>query len=140
MKQKILELYFEQNLKQIEISDILGVSKYKVSRIVTNDKRYFEEKEKRKNKSKEKHIEDTKKIVKSKRNQEKMKKSIDNLILREMHKQASMELSKGRKLSDMAYRNWNTSAYKYNQEKKRFEFRDELGRSCDIKKYLKGTI
>ena len=55
-----------------------------------------------------------------------------------MHNQASMEMSKNKKLSDYAYRNWNTSAYSYNKEKRRFEFRAELGRSYDVKKYLKG--
>ena len=63
---------------------------------------------------------------------------VDDLILRKMHDQATMELSRNSKLSDMAYRNWNTSAYKYNNSKKRFEFREELGKSYDVKKYLKG--
>lgn len=57
-----------------------------------------------------------------------------------MHNQAALELSKNSKLSDMTYRNWNTSAYTYNKNKKRFEFRDELGRSYAVKKNLKGTI
>ena len=57
--------------------------------------------------------------------------------MKNLHDQASMELSVPRKLSNMAYRNWNKSAYKYNQEKSRFEFRKGLGRSYDIPKYIK---
>ena len=60
--------------------------------------------------------------------------------IKEMHRQASMELSKNGKLSDRAYRDWNTSAYKYDAKKNRYEFREELGRSYDVKKYLKGSI
>ena len=54
-----------------------------------------------------------------------------------MHNQASQELSKGKRLSNLAYRNWNKSAYSYNKAKKRYEFKKELGRSYDVPKYIK---
>lgn len=140
LEQEILELYFTQKLKQKDIAEKLEVSIYKVSRTVTKDARYITEKEERKKKSKIKHSENTKKIVKRQREKKKFKQNLDDLVLREMHNQAALELSKNSKLSDLAYRNWNTSAYTYNKNKKRFEFRDELGRSYAVKKYLKGTI
>lgn len=41
----------------------------------------------------------------------------------------------------MAYRNWNKSAYSYNEKKRRFEFKeDELGRSYDVPKYIKVEV
>ena len=40
----------------------------------------------------------------------------------------------------MAYRNWNKSAFTYNEKKKRFEFREELGRSYDVPKYIKVEV
>lgn len=57
-----------------------------------------------------------------------------------MHKQAGIELSAPKKLNNMAYRNWNKSAYTYNAEKKKFEFREELGRSADVPKYIKVEV
>ena len=54
-----------------------------------------------------------------------------------MHNQASAELSKRQRMTNMAYRNWNKSAYKYNEKKKRFEFDEKLGRSYDVPKYIK---
>ena len=140
LEQEILNLYFEECLKQTEIAKKLDISNSKVSRIVTKDSRYPEEKERRKMISKIKHCESAKRIMRKKREKIKLKKNADDLLLKRMHIQASVELSKGKKLSDMAYRNWNTSAYKYNEEKNRYEFREELGRSHDVKKYLKGTI
>lgn len=140
MEDEIIRLYFEEKLKQKDIAEKLKISKYKVSRVVSKDKRYKLEKENRKMSNKKIHDENTKKFMKNKREIEKRKNTSDDLILREMHRQASMEMSKGNKLSDMAYRNWNTSAYKYNNQKKRFEFREELGRSYDVKKFLKGKI
>lgn len=140
LEQKILELYFEQKLKQKDIAEKLNVSKYKVSRTVTKDDRYILEKENRKQHSKVKHDENTKKTVKKKRDTIKQKNNSDDLILRNMHNQASSELSQPKRLSNMAYRNWNKSAYSYNEKKKRFEFKEELGRSNDVPKYIKVEV
>lgn len=105
LEQEILELYFTQKLKQKDIAEKLEISIYKVSRTVTKDSRYITEKEERKKKSKIKHSEDTKKIVKRQREKKKFKQNLDDLVLREMHNQAALELSKNSKLSDLTYRN-----------------------------------
>ena len=68
------------------------------------------------------------------------KNSSENAELRNAHIQASMELSKHRKLSDTSYREWNKSAFTYNEKKKRFEFREELGRSYDVPKYVNADL
>lgn len=140
LEQKILELYFIQKLKQKDIAEKLEISKYKVSRTVTKDSRYIKEKEERKKKSRQKHSEDTKRIVKRQRAEKILKQNSDDLILKNMHNQASRELSKTKRLSNMAYRGWNKSAYSYNENKKRFEFREELGRSYDVPKYIKVEV
>lgn len=140
MEQKILELYFIEKLKQKDIAEKLKISKYKVSRTVTKDFRYISEKEERKTKSKQKHSESTKRIVKRKREVVKFKNNSDDLVLKNMHNQASRELSKPKRLSNMAYRNWNKSAYTYNQKRKGFEFRKELGRSKDVPKFIKVEV
>lgn len=97
-------------------------------------------KKKEKKCNKEKHKQDTKEYIKSQRRKKQFKNNVDDLILRNMHNQASVELSKPRKITNMAYRNWNTSAYSYNEKKKRFEFREELGRSADVPKYIKVEV
>ena len=140
MEQKILELYFIKKLKQKDIAEKLKISKYKVSRTVTKDVRYITEKDERKARSKEKHSENTKRIVKRRREVVKFKNNSDDLILKNMHNQASRELSKPKRLSNMAYRNWNKSAYTYNQKRKGFEFRKELGRSRDVPKFIKVEV
>lgn len=140
MEQKILELYFIKKLKQKDIAEQLKISKYKVSRTVTKDVRYITEKDERKAKSKQKHSDNTKRIVKRKREVVKFKNNSDDLVLKNMHNQASRELSKPKRLSNMAYRNWNKSAYTYNQKRKGFEFRKELGRSKDVPKFIKVEV
>ena len=57
--------------------------------------------------------------------------------MEEQHRQASYELSKSKHLSNENYRKWNSSAYKYNPSKHRYEFDKKLGRSNDVPKYIK---
>ena len=134
MEEDILKMYFKEKMKQINIAKKLNISKYKVSRVISKNAESSKEKEKRKIENKKKNIEFTKNYIKQKRSES---KNNDYAIMKNLHDQASMELSAPRKLSNMAYRNWNKSAYKYNQEKSRFEFRKGLGRSYDVPKYIK---
>lgn len=60
MEEIILQKYFEERMKQIDISKQLNISKYKVSRTVSKDSRYHEEKERRKKMAKIQHTEKTK--------------------------------------------------------------------------------
>lgn len=137
MKKEILEMYYLKKMRTKDIAEKLNVSSSYITKIVKTDSRYAAEKKERKKNSKIKHNKQIQKYVEEQRRK---KRNNDYLILKEMHRQASLELSKNSRLSDMAYRDWNKSAYKYNTKKKRYEFREELGRSYDVKKYLKGSI
>ena len=112
-KEVILNMYFIEKLRPVDIAKKLDISKSAVTQVLRKDKRYVQIKQERKLKNQKKHIEAT----------------------------ASVELSKGKRLSNMAYRNWNKSAYSYNEKKRRFEFKeDELGRSYDVPKYIKVEV
>ena len=67
MEKEILKKYFEDKMKQKDIANEMNISKYKVSRVVTRDSRYNEEKERRKLFSKQKHKENTMNYIKGKR-------------------------------------------------------------------------
>ena len=131
--EKILKMYYIDKMKQKDIANKLQVSKYKVSRIVTKDERYKAEKERRKTLNANKNKENTIRYIKQKRNHN----SIDYYMMKAQHEQASKELSRGkRNVSNLDYRNWNKTAYIYNRKKKRFEFKENLGRSYDVPKYI----
>lgn len=137
MKTKIINMYFDEQKKPTEIAKELQVPKYTVTRVLQKDSRYLEEKQKRKTINKINHINKTKEYIKRQRKVIQFENKVDDLILKKMHNQASFELSKGKKLSNIAYRNWNISAYSYDNVKKRFIFKRELGRSNDVPKYIK---
>ena len=137
MNDEVIFLYYIKKLKQKNIAEKLNISTSKVSRIIQSDSRYYEEKELRKNNNKIKHNKDIQRRVEIKRKKEQFKNNIDDLILKQMHLQASSELSGRKTLSNESYRKWNYSAYKYNPSKERFEFNENLGRSYDVPKYIK---
>lgn len=136
MNEKILEMYFSRKMKQIDIAKELNVSKYKVSRVVTKDLRYEKEKEDRKEKNKHKHNEKTKQYISQNR---KNKKDIMGYAeLKQMHIQASIELSGGRKpINNRAFRNWNKSAYKYDRKSQSYILRKDIVTGIDAPKKIK---
>ena len=134
-KDKIIELFFINHLSVKEIADSVGTSSAYITKIVKTDERYIQEKQYRKEQSKEKRKQDKNNFMKNKRE----KKRIDDnySFVQAQHYKATRELSKSRHLTNETYRKWNSSAYKYNPLKKRYEFDEKLGRASDIPKYIK---
>lgn len=134
-KDKIIELFFIRHLSVKEIADSIGTSSAYITKIIKTDERYVMEKQYRKEKSKEKRKQDKNNFMKNKREQ---KRIDDNYsFVQAQHYQATRELSKSRHITNETYRKWNSSAYKYNPLKKRYEFDEKLGRAADIPKYIK---
>lgn len=134
-KEKIIELFYIEHLKVKEISEIVSTSSAYITKIIKQDARYLQEKENRKNISKQKRKIYQNNFIKKKREQQNFE---DNYyIVQAQHEQATRELSKSKYLSDENYRKWNYSAYKYNPSKRRYEFDETLGRAADVPKYIK---
>lgn len=138
----ITQMYFEEKIKPVDISKKINISKSAVTKVLKKDSRYKNEKQKRIEFNQMKHTEDTKLYIKQKRKELQHKNSVDDLVLKKLHDQASRELSGPRKLTNRAYREWNKSAYTYNQKKRQFEFRKELEsqRSFDVPKIIKVEV
>ena len=134
-KDKIVEMFFINHLSVKEIAENVNVSSAYITKIIKTDARYMQEKQYRKEKSKEKRKQDKNNFMKNKREQ---KRIDDNYsFVQAQHYQATRELSKSRHITNETYRKWNSSAYKYNPLKKRYEFDEKLGRASDIPKYIK---
>ena len=140
MKDKILDLFFDKKMKQKDIAELLNIAKSTVSKVVSKDSRFIAEKSLRKANNKVKRNKDIQRRVEQNRKKVQFKNNSDDLILKQMHSQASMELSKRSHLSNENYRKWNKTAYNYNPSKRRFEFDKNLGRSYDVPKYIKAKI
>lgn len=123
-KDKILFLYFEKHLNIIKISNELNVSKQYVSKIVRKDERHSEESLNRKKQNKQKQIERNKKCIQKKRKQDYENRLIASIELQ--HIQAVTELSGRKYINNRAFRNWNTSIYKFNYRTKEYQVKNEF--------------
>lgn len=134
-KDEIIKLFFISHLSVKEIADVVSTSSAYITKIIKTDERYVIEKQYRKEKSKARRKQDKNNFMKNKREQ---KRIDDNYsFVQVQHYQATRELSKSRHITNETYRKWNSSAYKYNPLKKRYEFDEKLGRASDIPKYIK---
>lgn len=134
-KELIIKLYFIDRLTATSIAKELNVSNAYITKIIKQDSRYYEEKEKRKEENKEKHIKKTKKYINFKRRQTSF--DVEYALLRQAHEQASRELSVGSKpISNRAFRDWNTSIYKYNEKSKSYVLRKGIIVGADVPKRI----
>ncbi len=134
-KENIINLFYKEHLKAKEIATKLDTSSSYITKIIKSDNRYTQEKNYRKELSKEKRKKSQNKFIKNKREQKRLDESFN--IVQAQHIQASIELSKSKHLSNENFRKWNTSAYHYNPSKHRYEFDERLGRASDVPKYIK---
>ena len=127
----INELYFDEKKTLTEIADIINTSVSYISKILRKNEKYNEEKEKRKNERRKVQ----KDLIYRKR---KNKVDIEYIKVKNEHEQASMELSKRSMLGTDTLRKWCSSAYIYNQNKKRYEFDTKnLTKPADFPLYIK---
>ena len=133
-RNKILQLYFDEKLNQTEIAKILNISNNAVSKVLKADPKYQEEKNNRKQLNKVKRNKDIQRRVEKKRKQT---NSSDIQIIKKMHEQASLELSGGTKpISNRAFRNWNSSIYKYNSRNQSYELKKGINAGADVPKRI----
>jgi len=135
LKEEIINLFYIEHLKVREISEKANTSSAYITKIIKQDFRYAQEKQFRKNISKDRRRIAQREFTKNKRERKKIEDNYS--FVQSQHEQATRELSKSNHLSNENYRKWNYSAYNYNPSKKRYEFDEKLGRSIDVPKYIK---
>jgi len=134
-KEEITVLYFQEGKNLTQIAEILEVSISYISKILRKDTRYSEEKENRKADNLAQRRKKQKKLIYANR---KNKVDLDYAVLLKQHDQDTKELSKTSKLGDLALRKWCSSAYKYNNKKKRYEFNAGSAlKPADFPSYIK---
>ena len=113
-KEKILDLFFNEHLKQVDIAKMLDISKQYVSKIVKADSRYAKTKQ---NKLKENAIK-RKEYLQEYYKTYQRPKCEDNSyeILKAQQNQDSLELSYFSDISDYAFAKWNCSSYHRNKK------------------------
>lgn len=137
---KILDMYFVDGEIPSNIAKALNVSKSTVTRVLQKDERYSSVKKERTEFREKEHIEKTKTYIKMQRKIQQDKDNASYEKLKADHNQASGELSDRKRMTNRAYREWNKSAFTYNEKRKGFEFDKSLGRSYDVPEFIKVNL
>ena len=135
---KVLELYFDKNMKPVDIAKELNVSKSAITQILQKDSRYENEKNRRKQENKIKHSKETKDYIKRQRKINQFFNKVDDLVLKNIHNRDAIELSTHSTMSNETLRRWCSSMYIYNKEKNRYEFDTKSSlKPADFPMYIK---
>ena len=114
-KERIVDLYYTQHLKQIDIADKVETSPQYVSKIVKQDKRYEQEKERRQKENAKNRKEYIKNYWKEYKRPVKENNTYEQM--KALQKQDAKELSyKSNVISDYVFAKWNISAYHRNKK------------------------
>ena len=121
-KDEIITLYFEEKMSAIEISKNIEVGQSYITKVIKQDSRYSEEKQRRKENTRKRHN------TINRENMRKVRKelAISNDVLKIQHYQASLELSGRKTISNRAFRNWNSSIYRFHEKTKEYRVKEEL--------------
>ena len=139
-KQELVKkLFFDEHKKVCDIAKDLSVSNSLITKIIKNDSKYENERNRRKIDSRKRNVEATKKIVNEKR--QRMKSLYDSSIVSGMmllQKQNAISMSTTRKISTTGIVTANLKHYLYNPQKQKLIYNDECGaRPFDLPKSIK---
>lgn len=128
-KQEIIRLYYENDIKIVDIANDLKVSRAYISKIIKLDSRYASKKREQKEATQKRKKEYTNNKMRITRE---IKRQQDAYV-KQQHLQATRELSSGRKvISNRAFRDWNSSIYAYNAKSKSYKLRKNIVTGADV--------
>ena len=114
-KERILDLFFNEHLKQVEIAKIVGVKKQYVSKIVKADSRYAEAKQNKIEENAIKRKEYLKDYYKTYKRPKQEDNSYEQLKAQQLQDSLELSYSSGN-INDYAFAKWNISAYHRNSK------------------------
>ena len=138
-KDKIIELFFTEHLRPVDISKKLNVGMPYITKIIQKDSRYIEEKETRKLLNKEKNKIQKRMYAQNKRQKEKQEKQEYQKLLVQINRDNEY-LSTKKKENDLQFANWNRSAYEYDKDSSDLVLKNDLNTGFNVAKRVSNIV
>ena len=135
-KDKIIELFFTEHLRPVDISKKLKVGMPYITKIIQKDSRYIEEKEARKFESKEKNKIQKRMYAQNKRKKE--KQEYQRLLVQ--INRDNEYLSTKKKENDLQFANWNRSAYEYDKDSSDLVLKNDINTGFNVAKRVSNIV
>lgn len=136
MKDKIIELFFTEHLRPVDISKKLKVGMPYITKIIQKDSRYIEEKETRKLSNKEKNKIQKRMYAQNKRKKE--KQEYQRLLVQ--INRDNEYLSTKKKENDLQFANWNRSAYEYDKDSSDLVLKNDINTGFNVAKRVSNIV
>ena len=138
-KDKIIELFFTEHLRPVDISKKLRVGMPYITKIIQKDPRYIEEKEIRKLSNKERIKFKNECMHKIKGKKKKQEKQEYQKLLVKINRDNEY-LSTKKKENDLQFANWNRSAYEYDKDSSDLVLKDNLNTGFNVAKRVSNVV
>ena len=135
-KDKIIELFFTEHLRPVDISKKLKVGMPYITKIIQKDSRYIEEKEARKLSNKEKNKIQKRMYAQNKRKKE--KQEYQKLLVQ--INRDNKYLSTKKKENDLQFANWNRSAYEYDKDSSDLILKNDVNTRFNVAKRVSNIV
>lgn len=141
VKQEIIRLYYEEHKRPSEIAPIIGKTPQYVSKIVTKDKRYKNEKKYKKKQSLEKKKAYNKKYYKTYVRNAKEKENREEYykLLATIDKDNKM-LSTKKDISDIDFAKWNRSIFGYAKKSSHLVLKKGFKVTNDVPRVVRNVV
>ena len=138
-KKDVCDLYFNEGLQQNKIARIFGTSPQNISKIVNQDKRAKQEKERRKQENAENRPEYSKKYWKGYKRPVKKDNSYEQMKAQQAQDAKELSYSSDY-ISDLTFAKWNRQMFIYDNNSSDLVLRKGFNYACDVPKRVSNVI
>ncbi len=138
-KDKIIELFFIEHLKPVDIAKKLKVGMPYITKIIQKDPRYIDEKEARKSENKEKNKIQKRIYAQNRREKEKQEKLEYQAMLIQINKDNEY-LSTKKEISDIEFAKWNRGMYDYDKNSSDLILKKGFKFAMDVPKRVSNVV
>lgn len=135
-KDEITRLFYDEHKRPTDITEQVGVKSSYVTRIIQKDKRYVEEKQHRKEQSKENHKVSKRRYIRKRREIEKQ----EYLAMVVQINRDNKYLSTKKQVSDLSFAKWNRGMFEYDKNSSDLVLRNGIATGYNVPKRISNLV
>jgi len=135
-KDEITRLFYDEHKRPTDIAEQVGVKSSYVTRIIQKDKRYVEEKQHRKEQSKENHKVSKRRYIRKRREIEKQ----EYLAMVVQINRDNNYLSTKKQVSDLAFAKWNRGMFEYDKNSSDLVLKRDVTTGYNVPKRVSNVV
>ena len=133
---EIIKLFYDEHKRPTDIAEQVGVANSYVTKVIQKDKRYVEEKQHRKEQSKENHKVSKRRYIRKRREIEKQ----EYLAMVVQINRDNKYLSTKKQVLDIAFAMWNRGMFEYDKHSSDLVLRNGITTGYNVPKRISNVV